>query len=359
VIGRHEQALDEHAQALRLDPTNGMIWADLANAYANAGQIELVQTTLQDAQAHKVTSPTFLGLRYEMAFLRGDQNGVDRELSASLGQPGIEGWMLSLQACTEAYLGRLSRAREFTRRAVESARRYGDEDSASGYMVTEALWEAEFGNVDRSRILIAQARAKSSDQSVRTLAAVAAARIGDLNTAESIAADLGRRSPRDTLINAYWLPAIRASIQIASGNPGRAVDLLQATLPYDLATPKVAAPLYAIYVRGIAYLALRQGAQAEAEFQKILDHPGIVGNYPLGALARLGMARAYAIQAGLPIAGLSLPAENSNLDSGQRTSPEKVAQCKNAYQGFLDLWKDADAKTPVLRAARSEYRRLK
>jgi hypothetical protein len=242
---------------------------------------------------------------------------------------------------------------------VESARRYGDEDSASGYMVTEALWEAEFGNVDRSRILIAQARAKSSDQSVRTLAAVAAARIGDLNTAESIAADLGRRSPRDTLINAYWLPAIRASIQIASGNPGRAVDLLQATLPYDLATPKVAAPLYAIYVRGIAYLALRQGAQAEAEFQKILDHPGIVGNYPLGALARLGMARAYAIQAGLPIAGLSLPAENSNLDSGQRTSPEKVAQCKNAYQGFLDLWKDADAKTPVLRAARSEYRRLK
>ena len=98
MIGRHEQALDEHAQALRLDPTNGMIWADLANAYANAGQIELVQTTLQDAQAHKVTSPTFLGLRYEMAFLRGDQNGVDRELSASLGQPGIEGWMLSLQA---------------------------------------------------------------------------------------------------------------------------------------------------------------------------------------------------------------------------------------------------------------------
>ena len=359
VLGRHEQALDEHVQALRLDPTNGMIWADLANAYANIGQIEMVQKTLQDAQAHKVTSGAFLGLRYQLAFLKGDRNGMERELSASLGQPGTEGYMLSLQASTEAYLGRLSRAREFTRRAVESARRYGDEDSASSYTVSEALWEAEFGNVERSRILIAQARTNTSNQSARILAAMAAARIGDLNAAESIAADLGRRSPRDTLINAYWLPAIRASIQIASGNPGRAVDLLQATLPYDLATPKIATPLYSVYVRGLAYLALRQGAQAEAEFQKILDHPGIVGNFPLGALARLGMARAYAIQAGLPIAGLSLPAESSNPDSGQRTSPEKVAQCKNAYQGFLDLWKDAGAETPVLRAARFEYRRLK
>jgi hypothetical protein len=299
---------------------------------------------LQDAQTHKATSPTFLGLRYELAFLKGDQNGMDRELSASLGQPGTEGWMLSLQACTEAYLGRLSRAREFTRRAVESARRYGDEDSASSYIASQALWEAEFGNADRSRRLIAQARAKSSDQSVLTLAAVAAARIGDLNTAESIARDLGRQSPRDTLINGYWLPTIRAAVQIASGNPGKAADLLQATLPYDLATPKIATPLYAVYVRGIAYLALRQGSKAEAEFRKLLDHPGIVGNYPLGALARLGIARADAIQAGL---------------DASHTSPEKRTQCKNTYQDFLNLWKDADVETPVLRAAQSEYRRLK
>jgi serine/threonine protein kinase/Flp pilus assembly protein TadD len=343
VLGRHEQALEEHVQALRLDPTNGMIWADLANGYANVGQIEMVQKTLQDAQAHKVTSPAFLGLRYQIAFLKGDQNGMDRELSASLGQPGTEAYMLSLQACTEAYLGRLSRAREFTRRAVESARRYGDEDSASSYLASQALWEAEFGNADRSRTLIVQARAKSSDQSVLTLAAVTAARIGDLNTAKSIAAYLGRQSPRDTLINAYWLPTIRASMQIASGNPGRAVDLLQATLPYDLATPKIATPLYSVYVRGIAYLALRQGPQAEAEFRKILDHPGIVGNYPLGALARLGIARADAIQAGL---------------DAIHTSPEKLAHCKSTYQDFLNLWKDADIETPLLRAAQSEYRRL-
>ena len=359
VIGRHEQALEENVEALRLDPANGMIWADLANAYANAGQIEMMQKTLQDAQAHKVTSPTFLGLRYQIAFLKGDQNGMDRELSASLGQPGTEGWILSLQACTEAYLGRLSRAREFTRRAVESAHRYGDEDSASSYIASQALWEAEFGNADRSRTLIAQARARSSDQSVLTLAAVTAARIGDLNTAKSIAADLSRRSPRDTLINGYWLPTIRAAIQIASGNPAKAIDSLQATLPYDLATPKIATPLYAVYVRGIAYLALQQGTQADAEFQKILDHPGIVGNYPLGALARLGIARADAIQAGLPAPGSSLPGANSGLDSRQTLSPENLAQCRHEYQGFLDLWRHADADTPVLRAAQSEYRRLK
>jgi len=197
--------------------------------------------------------------------------------------------------------------------------------------IAEALHEAELGDTTRTRALAASALPLALNQKIQALAAVALARSGDAAQAEKRANELARRFPLDTLINRYWVPTIRASIEIHRGNPAEAIDLLQPVAPYELARDVVS--LYPVYIRGQAYLLLRRGGEAAAEFEKILDHRGITTSEPIGALAHLQLGRAYAL-AGDP------------------------AKAKVAYQDFFRLWKDADPDIPILKQAKAEYAKL-
>ena len=197
--------------------------------------------------------------------------------------------------------------------------------------IAEALHEAELGDTTRTRALAASALPLALNQQIQALAAVALARSGDAAQAEKRANELARRFPLDTLINRYWVPTIRASIEIHRGIPAKAIDLLQPVGPYELA--RHLASLYPVYIRGQAYLLLRRGGEAAAEFEKILDHRGITINEPIGALAHLQLGRAYAL-AGDP------------------------AKAKVAYQDFFRLWKDADPDIPILKQAKLEYAKL-
>jgi hypothetical protein len=201
-----------------------------------------------------------------------------------------------------------------------------------------ALREAEFNNTSRARQQIAHALAEAPTRDVSVLAALGFSRIGDNEQAEKMAHDLADRFPLNTAINRYWLPAIYASIEITRNNPAKALEDLQTAAPYELGSPlpqfEVGGSLYPVYIRGEAYLLLHQGKEAAGEFQKFLDHRGVAVSCPLGAVARLQLGRAYAIQG-------------------------DTVRSRAAYQDFFTLWKDADADIPILNAAKSDYAKLR
>jgi tetratricopeptide (TPR) repeat protein len=262
---------------------------------------------------------------------------MERQIAWAAGKPGAEDLLLSLASDTEAFYGRLSKARAFSLRAVDSARRSDQKETAAGWQMNAALREAEFGNASQARKATSSALALASTRDAQILAALALARAGALVKAQEMAEDLANRFPRDTLIIGYWVPTINAAIEINRRNPSRAIEILQATAPYELGESypmfQVGGSLYPVHVRAQAYLLLHRGGEAATEFQRILDHSGIVMNCPLGALARLGLARAYALQ-------------------GQ------TAKSRSTYQDFFTLWKDADSDIPILTQAKAEYAKL-
>jgi tetratricopeptide (TPR) repeat protein len=279
------------------------------------------------AQAHKLSGWRLSRALYDVAFLRGEVGEMDRLVSK-------DPYLLMYEAETEAFHGRLTKAREFTRMWTDSEIQSGNRENAADIEAVAALWEAEFGNAQQAKKLAGGVVAHVSNREALVVAALALGRAGDSPRALATADKLNRQLSLDTLLNGYWLPAVRAAVEIGRGNPSRAVELLQPATVYDLNveyTP--GAPLCLVYVRGEAYLALRQGSQAATEFQKILSHPGIVVNCPLGALAHLGLARAYALHG-------------------------DTAQARAAYQDFLTLWKDADPDIPILKQAKAEYAKL-
>jgi hypothetical protein len=223
-----------------------------------------------------------------------------------------------------------------TRRAIDSARHNGDQETAAFYQVEAALREAAAGNDKEAQQDVANALTLASTRDVKTLGALALAQAGDNVRAQAMADELNQSFPLDTLLKDYWLPIIRATIATKQGNPTNAIELLQVAAPYQLASPQPfqLGTLYPAYMRGQAYLAAGQGDAAAQEFQKILDHRGVVLNFPLGALARLGLARAGAL----------------NGDP---------AKAKPAFQDFFVVWKDADSDIPILKEARAEYAKLK
>jgi tetratricopeptide (TPR) repeat protein len=220
---------------------------------------------------------------------------------------------------------------------VDSARRASEKETAAEWEMNAALREAEFSNTAQARSATAAALALASTRNVQILAALALARAGDSNGTQKMADELQKQNPLNTKINGYFLPTIRAAVEINRKNPAKAIEILQVAAPYELGNPDpdpvVGAMMYPVYERGQAYLLLHQGSAAAAEFQKFLDHRGVVVNCPLGALARLGLARAYAMQG-------------------------DAAKAKAAYQDFLTLWKDADPDIPILIAAKAEYAKL-
>ena len=252
-------------------------------------------------------------------------------VSAAMGKPGTEDLLLAAQADTEGWYGKLKNAHELTERAMDSAQRNDARESAASYLAEATLREVESGNREEARAdANAAVKLSPDDFGVRVMAALALARAGDTAGAEKLAAELDKVRPLDTLVQRYWLPTIRASVALERKDPNRAIELLKAVGAIELGA---GGNLLPVYVRGEAYLNLHDGKAAAAEFQKYIDHRGAVGNFPWGALARLGLARAYAIQG-------------------------DTAKAKAAYQDFLTLWKDADPDIPILIAAKAEYAKL-
>jgi hypothetical protein len=294
-------------------------------------RLDAAKEAYRQAMARNLERSQLHLVRYWLAFLEGDAAEMLHQVAWASGKLGAEDEMLSTQSATEAFFGRPVRALQLSRQAMESARRNGQEETAIMWGIRAALREAEFGDTARARALAASFLPFALNQDIQALAAVALARSGDAARAEKLAEELAKRFPLDTMINRYWLPTIRASIEIDRGNPAKAIDLLQPVAPYDLARPFVG--LYPVYIRGQAYLLFRRGGEAAAEFQKILDHRGIALNEPTGALAHLGLARAYALQG-------------------------ESAKARVAYQDFFGLWKDADSDIPILKQAKAEYAKL-
>lgn len=358
-LGDHAKDLAEQGRALQLAPGLSVIYGNMANAYINLNQFDKAVKLLAQAHSLSIEDATFPGLRYQLAFVRGDQEEMQRQVNQAMGRPGPEGSLLALQADSEAYYGHLAKARELTQRAIESALRNGDHETAAGYQIIGALREAEFGNLQRARRQIANV-AMGSSQQVVTVGALALARAGETNRVLAIARDLHEQFPSDTLINNYWLPTVRAAAELAQANPEKALELLQETMPYELGVPLTQTNVvpYPVYVRGMAYLAAGQGNEAATEFQKIVDHAGIVANFPLGALARLGLGRAYALEAGIPVTASNPGQREGHSKASGPPRSDALAKARSAYQEFFALWEDADPDVPILQQARNEYRNL-
>jgi serine/threonine protein kinase/tetratricopeptide (TPR) repeat protein len=335
-IGQYDQALAEHLKAAELFPNDGVLFGNLIADYGSLNRLEEAQATYEKAIERKLDNAEVRASEYGVAFLQGDTAEMERELAWASGKPGVEDLFLSAQSDTEAFYGRLEKAREFSRRAVESAERNGEKESAAEWRLVAALREARFGNRSEARQQVTAALALAANRDVQVLAGLALAEASDTAHARRLADELEKEFPQNTMINAYWLPTIRASIEIQGHNPARAVELLRSASAYELAgpAPGVGGLLHPVYVRGQAYLQLHQGDQAAAEFQKFLTYRGLVGNCPLGALARLGLARAAVLQA-------------------------NASNARSAYEEFLRLWKDADPDIPVLKQAKAEHATLR
>jgi serine/threonine protein kinase/tetratricopeptide (TPR) repeat protein len=348
ILGQYEKAATESHESVHLDPNNVVGYENLGQIYIALNRFDEARTTTEQALGRKLEGiPLHLNL-YALAFFQGNVADMKQQADWAMGKPGAENWMLSLESDTEAWSGRLGKARELSRQAVESARRSDEKEPAALWRANAAIREALFGNADAARQNAAAAVALvPGSRDAEAQSALAYALAGDAAHAESLADDLDKRFPLNTVVQSVWLPTIHAQMETGRKNATRSIDLPQAAAPYELGMLSASAAnscLYPVYVRAEAYLSAHQGIEAAAEFQKILDHRGLLWNCATGPLARLGLARAYALQA----------------QSMQGSDADAVrAKARAAYQDFLTLWKDADPDVPILRAARAEFAQLK
>ncbi|MGA8309907.1 MAG: serine/threonine-protein kinase, partial [Terriglobales bacterium] len=338
VAGNYEKAVEESKKAIELDPDRAIAYNRLASGYEYLDRLEEAENTLQRASERKLEIPDFLVQRYDIAFLKEDKAGMEREAAVGQGNAGAEAWISDHEAFVLAYSGHLQQARMMSRRAADLAEQSGQRERAALYETGAALWEAFFGNAPEARRSATATLELSKELYVEYGAAFALAFSGDSSRSQALANDLERRFPEDTSAKFSYMPALRALLALNHNEPSRAIELLQIAAPYEQGAPRSSfhgffGTFYPVYVRGEAYLAAHQGAEAATEFQKILDHRGIVISDPIGALARLQLGRAYAL-------------------SGDKS------KAKTAYQDFFALWKDADPDIPILREAKAEYAKL-
>jgi serine/threonine protein kinase/tetratricopeptide (TPR) repeat protein len=333
-LGRWDDALTEVREAVRIDPDSGIALGELIEYDCRLGNFEEAKATYQQAVSRRLDYSDLHYYRYEVAFLEGDSAEMRRQWEWAAGKPGREDVLLSTQTDTEAYSGHLTKARDLSRRAAESAHNAGENETAAKRELNDAIREVEFGYPKQARDEVAAALHLSSTRSTRVLAAAVLGRAGDIAQAQKLADELQKQNPLYTKIVGYWLPTIRASIELSRHNPAKAVEILEEAAPYELGVPgpqpELGALFYPVYLRGQAYLELHQGSAAAAEFQKFVDHKDMTMNSVLAGLAPLGLARAYAMQG----------------DS---------AKAHAAYENFFANWKDADTDIPILKQARAEY----
>jgi len=331
-LGQYDKAIAETEVSQRLEPTINA-YANLASNYINVNRLKDARQILQEAQQKNFDDLFIRADLYSMAFLSGDAAEMERDVAWAAGRPNEEDQMLNIHTDTQAYYGRVEKARDLARRASDSAVRSDAKETGAQWLAFQALREAELGNGVAARQGVARALALAPGRDVKVLSAVALARSGETAQSRSILEALEKSEPTNTYLKVYWFPVIEASIAMAQQAPDRAIVALEPALPYELGGPPPGTSMYPAYIRGLAYLAQKNGPAAAAEFQKFLDHPGIIQNFLLGSLARLQLGRAYAM------AG-------------------DTAKAKAAYQDFFTLWKNADPDIPILKEAKAEYAKL-
>ena len=345
--GQYEKAAAVTRQALRLAPDSVNLYGNLANYALALQRFDEARQSIHEAQARKADGLAPHNARYALAFLGSDSAAMAEQQQWFAGKPDYEYFGLVLASDTEAYAGHVGKARELTKRAVDSAIRADSKENGAIWKVNAALQQAAYGNPAEARQAATEAlKLAPASQGVAVEAALAFAMAGDAARAESLAQDLGKRYPLDTQVKSLWLPATQAQIALDKKNPAAALNTLQVASPIELGTIAFVINgtcLYHVYVRGEAYLAAGQGSAATAEFQKIIDHSGIVWNCWTGALARLGVARANALQA--------------KTSQGADSDAARV-RALAVYRDFLALWKDADPDIPILKEAKAEYAKL-
>ncbi len=334
-LGQYEGSIEALRRSVALMPGGGFALAGLSRSYLSLDRADEAAAILQEAKARGVRSPLLDYVGYYLAFLRGDRAEMAREAASGSGRPGINGVLLDLRSDTAAYDGRQVRSNGLTARAIADAEQAGEKETAAGYQAEAALREAVVGDAAQARQQAAAALKMSNGRDTEAASALALAIAGDAARAQKLAADLAQRYPQDTVVQFNYLPGIRAAIALDRNDPDEAVSDLQAAAPYELGTPRqtLGLNLYGVYVCGLAYLRAHRGAGAAAQFQKILDHPGIALNEVILPLAHLGLARARVL-------------------SGDKSGARKQ------YQDFLALWQHADPGIPVLLQAKSEYAKL-
>jgi len=338
VLGQYEKGVEEGREAVRLNPQIPVSYAILMASEVALNRLDEAKSTYKQALERKLNEPFFHISLYQIAFLQNDAAGMAQQTAWAAGQPGIEDSLMASESDTAAYFGRLVDAREFSHRAMDSAERTQKKEAAARYAALSGLREALFGNAAEARRAGNLGEPRSAGRDVLYGVALALAYAGDDGRARTLTDELGERFPEDTLVQFNYVPTLRAKLALSHGNAAEAVEDLRVAVPYELGQTTASTDgwtaLYPVYVRGEAYLATHQGGEAAAEFQKILDHRGVVLNEPIGALAQFQIGTAYAMQGDAP-------------------------KAKVAYQDFLTLWKDADANIPILVTAKAEYKKLK
>jgi tetratricopeptide (TPR) repeat protein len=335
-LGLYEKGLDAARETLRLDSFDASNYGVLVYSYLLLNRLGDARNTIQEARKGGLDA-SLHGAQYLLAFLENNATAMSQHAAWSFGRPGEEDVLLGQEADTSAYYGRLVDAREFSQRAVVSAKLAGLKETEAEHEADMALMEALMGNEREAQGRATIALEHSTGRDVQYGAALALALTGNSTWVRSLADDLARRFPQDTLVQFSYLPTLRAQLALNRKDATQAIETLQAALPYDLALEPTAGALplslYPVYLRGYAYLAARHGTEAAAEFKKIVEHPGVVANEPIGALAHLGLGRAYAIQG-------------------------EMAKSRAAYGDFFAKWKNADEGIPRLEEAKAEYSAL-
>jgi serine/threonine protein kinase/tetratricopeptide (TPR) repeat protein len=337
VVGQYQKAAEATVESLKLYPENVTAYENLAGFYLVMGRFPEALDTSNRAFARKLDEEVLHTNLYGLAFVQGDSAAMAQQAAWFNGKSEVENEVLGLEANTEAYYGKAGKARELTRQAVASAQGAHNQEMAAFWSGEAAMWEALFGNYAAARELADAALSIAPGSSeAKSRATLALATTGDAARAQSLADKLNQDFPLFTMVQSNWLPTILGQLEINREVPSKAIELLQAAVRYELGLEFSQinySCVYPAYIRGQAYLGAGQGAAAAAEFQKILDHRGLVQNCPTGALAHLGLARAYALQ-------------------------KETVKARAAYQDFLTLWKDADPDIPIYKQAQAEYAKL-
>ena len=337
--GRFERAIEASLEGIATDPDFAIPYSNLALAYFFTDRFPEAESTLQRASARKLEMSLFLVLRYNIAALKGDQEQMNRAVGLARGKGAAEHWMAHEEALALARSGRLQAARRASKRAVGVALQGQEREAAARYQASRAVWEAICGNAAEGKTSAMAVLELSKGRDVEYAAGLALGLSGGSSRSEALAVDLDKRFPEDTFVKFTYAPVLRALAALGRGRPADSVEQLEIARPYELAVNGLNFPLFNLgglhsaYVRGEALIAAHRYAEATAEFQKILDHRGIVGADPIGALAHWQLGKAFAL-------------------SGDK------AKAKAAYEAFLALWKDADPEVPILKRAKAEYARL-
>ncbi|MFZ1006823.1 MAG: protein kinase [Candidatus Sulfotelmatobacter sp.] len=335
-LGDYASTLARAQQTLRMNPGSGTSYSNLVTAYLSVNRLDEARTTADEAKSRNLDSPLNHANLYLVDYLQHDAAGMEREATQLIGKPGYEDVALYYQSETAACGGQFAKAKELSQRAVESAQRADEKETAAGYAAEAALRAALVGDMTVAKQQAQASLPLSEGGDVKAMSAIVLGLAGDSASATRVADDLNKRLPEDTIVQYDYLPMIRAAVALHNGAPEKAIAALAPAAQYELgaASQNLNFLLYPVYLRGLSDLAAKRGADATAEFQKILDHPGLVINEPIGSLAVLGLGRAYVL------AGDS-------------------AKARTEYQNFFALWKDADPGIPILQQAKAEYSRLK